>query len=297
MALELPNWLSDPAVDLAPFAKIRLVALDIDGTLIGSEAESVFEKIRSLHRQLQSQVALTIATGRTFTGASEHLRKLPISRSTPIVLYNGAVVLSLDGVIAIEHGCLPINTLPNVLNSVPQGSASVYAYYSGIGVFGARETVFGWSNTHSPSRETNGLSVQWQSEWISNTDLPPTTIIVTDSCRTTLQQVRLSFGSCVGLSVTSSGGPYLEFRATGYDKGSALSVVASRLALSPSEILALGDNDNDAEMLQWAGIGVAVSRASQLACLSANFVCHHGAAGAVVEVLRLIKHAKRFHSR
>jgi hypothetical protein len=99
------------------------------------------------------------------------------------------------------------------------------------------------------------------------------------------------------LSCTTSGYSYLEVRPAGVNKGLGLSVAAEHLGLDRSEVLAVGDNDNDAEMLNWAGIGVAVSSASQTAISNSRYVCGngHGVLAGAVEVMRLVNQAKRYY--
>ena len=98
-----------------------------------------------------------------------------------------------------------------------------------------------------------------------------------------------------GIDVTTSGSSFLEIRPRGSGKAIALSFVASRLGLSSDRVLAIGDNDNDADMLRWAGVGVAVAAASEEAVASANYMCHYGVGRGVVEILRLIRSARRYY--
>ena len=67
--------------------------------------------------------------------------------------------------------------------------------------------------------------------------------------------------------------------------------VAACQHLSKEQILAMGDNDNDASMLSWAGIGVAVESASDLAKKESNYIAKGVIEGAI-EVLRLVRIAK-----
>src|SRR4051794_14282271 len=76
---------------LRPFASIRLVAADLDGTLFPAPlAEKVQHAIRSLRHY---KVRFTLATGRTFSGARELYERLRLPSGTPLVLYNGSIVV------------------------------------------------------------------------------------------------------------------------------------------------------------------------------------------------------------
>ena len=56
---------------------------------------------------------------------------------------------------------------------------------------------------------------------------------------------------------------YLEILPLGVSKGAALSVLLEMEGISPEEVVAIGDAPNDREMLELAGIGVAVANAAQ----------------------------------
>ncbi|MCA1696625.1 MAG: Cof-type HAD-IIB family hydrolase, partial [Actinobacteria bacterium] len=102
-----------------------------------------------------------------------------------------------------------------------------------------------------------------------------------------------TLGRSNGVTVTQSSASYLEIRPKGADKGSALSLVASSYGFGPEEVLAIGDNDNDAEMLRWAGCSVSVANATPAALLASDYVTRGAAGEGVVEAMRLLIDARR----
>ena len=96
------------------------------------------------------------------------------------------------------------------------------------------------------------------------------------------------------MSFTCSGASYIEIRPENSNKGAALEYVTKAQNLSKEEVLAIGDNDNDSELLVWAGIGVAISNASEAAIASSDYICRRGVAEGAIEVLRVVKEARRF---
>ncbi|MGD0581221.1 MAG: HAD-IIB family hydrolase, partial [Bryobacteraceae bacterium] len=99
------------------------------------------------------------------------------------------------------------------------------------------------------------------------------------------------------VSCTASGTRYIEVRPVGSDKGAALARAAELLGILREQVLAIGDSDNDVEMLRWAGVGVSVAGASAMALAGSRFVCRHAVVAGVIEVLRLIRQARRYASR
>lgn len=87
-----------------------------------------------------------------------------------------------------------------------------------------------------------------------------------------------------------TGKTFLEIMNHRVNKGEALAMVASRMGVSLSQVVAIGDGDNDIEMIKKAGIGVAVANGSPRLCLQASHVAFSndddGPAWFVADLLR-----------
>ncbi|MFT3889058.1 MAG: HAD family hydrolase [Arachnia sp.] len=64
-----------------------------------------------------------------------------------------------------------------------------------------------------------------------------------------------------GCEVSTSGAPFLEVAAGGVTKATGLARIASTFGIGPEEVVAFGDNRNDVELIAWAGLGVAMGNA------------------------------------
>ena len=93
------------------------------------------------------------------------------------------------------------------------------------------------------------------------------------------------------LYITSSVHQLLELSHRDAGKHSGVRFVADLLGISPSEIAAFGDGDNDADMLSFVGCGIAVENASPSCLAAADFVtAHHredGVAHGIYNILKL----------
>jgi hydroxymethylpyrimidine pyrophosphatase-like HAD family hydrolase len=87
------------------------------------------------------------------------------------------------------------------------------------------------------------------------------------------------------ISVIPSHAYLVEGLPAGVNKGDGLAWLADYYHLSATQVMAVGDNDNDVPMLQWAGVGVAVGNASPLARTAADWIAppvsEDGAAAAI----------------
>ncbi|MGB3733299.1 Cof-type HAD-IIB family hydrolase [Microbacterium sp.] len=99
----------------------------------------------------------------------------------------------------------------------------------------------------------------------------------------TLQSLGLT-----GFEATLSGAPFVEVMAAGVTKATGVAQVCARLGIDSSEVLAFGDALNDLEMLRWAGHGVAVANALELVREGADEVAPSNAEDGVAQVIERI---------
>lgn len=91
-----------------------------------------------------------------------------------------------------------------------------------------------------------------------------------------------------GFAVTHSGAPFLEVLAEGVSKAWGLERLCARLGVAREEVLAFGDAPNDAEMLAWAGRGVAMGNAEPEALAAADEVTATNAQDGVAAVIERV---------
>jgi Cof subfamily protein (haloacid dehalogenase superfamily) len=87
------------------------------------------------------------------------------------------------------------------------------------------------------------------------------------------------------MHVTKSLPYFLEFASAGVTKGSGLDFLAGRLGFTPERTVAFGDGENDVELIQWAGYGVAVANAHERVKAAADWICPPAAEEGVASVL------------
>lgn len=300
-----------PLAELAPFAEIRLIALDVDGTLLSPKAEEPGTLVTALRTlpHYRYKVGITIATGRAYAGALPAIKSLNPSQLFPIIIYNGSVtvnlvtnrvldrhIISQDLVLQINevasahelhslvYECTP--TVPMGLGSHPSRHAPpVLEWVSGFGQEKGRTWV----------KDPNGLNISWSHQsYQAAMDGATAVIIPTAGRAKAANNARRELHGINGISVTASGPQYIEIRPNGVDKSTALQHLAVRLGITQKQIAAVGDSENDVEMLRWAGCGVCVADASQRAIDASDFLSRYNGSGGVVELLQTIRQARRY---
>lgn len=302
MPRSLPSW--DAALtELEPFSRATLVVTDIDGTLVMPEARDVGQSISDVQRRLRryrkNQVVLTVATGRTLAGVQPILNALELRRGTPMILYNGSVIVTYLEEHLLLRKIIPIEICNRILDRCWRTRATVRTYtiyddHVDSPLEPLREQVRGWG---LQAKEPNQMPV---------IDLPvgrpyddivgPSAILISldRDGSSSGDRLRAFLARLSEVTVTSSGSSFLEIRPAGSNKGAALAVLTAHLGVALQNTIAIGDNDNDAELLATAGIGVVVSGSSAGASTAADYVCRLGAAKGTLEVLRLIKESRRY---
>jgi Cof subfamily protein (haloacid dehalogenase superfamily) len=298
---ELPGALS-PLFELEKFSKIKLIVFDLDGTLLKSPTGTPGERILKLQRsRYLTDARVTVATGRTFAGASKVLEALGEPSQTPVVLYNGSIVLQPENKHLIAQRSIPPHACDRIVRAGLAASAEIFVYQfldlSNV----PDSTQLDWRNfervSHyggsiKPAVEFNGMPLL---PGTLPTMQPVTAILLLPGADTDIDELTRDIMEVREVSLTSSGGKYLEIRPTGSSKAVGMDDLARSLGISADEVLAVGDNDNDVELLDWAGIGVAVKGSSPLAQQACNFVTRFGAERGAIEVLDLVRRAKRLN--
>jgi Cof subfamily protein (haloacid dehalogenase superfamily) len=299
--IELPGHFA-PLEELVPFSHVHLVAFDLDGTLLKTPDQAPGERVKQLGGSAKSfGVRLTLATGRTLTGAQNTLSALGDLGSTPIILYNGSLVIQPGPRRIIAHRQIDASIVKKVVSAGRQSDSDLFIYSvdadkddSSIEL-SSWETVRFSGSSSPPDCEFNGMPVLLLNE--AEIPGPATAILVLlrpDKDQAALKEFLTAIPE---ISITSSGQSYIEVRPFGSSKAAGMADVARCLNLQQSDVLAVGDNDNDVELLEWAGIGVAVKGASPSAMAVSDYVSHYGAERAAIEVLDLVRKAKRLNRK
>lgn len=320
MLKPLPRHIENSVEDLKPFAKIRLVVADLDGTLLTPEESLIWEEILKFKNRINHyNTKLTIATGRTLHGVKSIIEFLEIQKGIPIVLYNGSLVIINGTFQTIVKKTIPLETLKQILKLTKGGSVQILAYfYEGDSLREKTpsskdfEYVLGWSEIERPEHEFNKMPVKWLDwedsptrpssllAWLDWENSPAPSSLLAILIDTTSDVaggdlIEKAVNKISGITVTRSGTRFLEIRPVGSDKGRAIEESCSSLGYRREEILAIGDNDNDAELLAWAGIGVAVKSSSKKAFDSSDYICEYDSTRGAIEVLRLVRDARRYY--
>jgi Cof subfamily protein (haloacid dehalogenase superfamily) len=289
----LPSALAHPS-ELEQFAKVELIAFDLDGTLIRQPNDVPGTKLAGLLTRLRGErVHVTLATGRTYAGASRVVGSVEILRKIPLVLYNGSVVMHSDGTTIVSSTAIDLDAVTSVIDMSAEVGADVllYCVQDHVANIGETERVYYLGKNQAPGVEFNGMHVHLG--WSRLAAETAVAMLISSSDPSILPALRKRLSAINLISVTHSGNKYIEIRPARSTKESGIARLAASLNVARAHVLAVGDNDNDVELLKWAGIGVCVANASAEAMAASRYITHYGAADGAIEVLDLVRRAQR----
>ena len=223
---------------------------------------------------------MIVATGRMVQSARRVLE--PAGSTAPLVCYQGAAVISPDGTWLL-HEPIPLLLAREAIEAVQAEGygLNVYVddelYVSEVTPEAERYATFQQIELH-----TVGSILDWL-------DRPPTKLVVIgDPHALDELGVRMRKQFDGRLWVTKSLPFFLEFADEGISKASGMGFLAERLGFSRERTVAFGDGENDLDLIEWGGFGVAVENAVPLVKEIADWVCPPAAEEGVAQVIEAV---------
>lgn len=242
---------------------VKLVALDIDGTIVRHSETLPSPRVSAAIARLHAEgIVVVLASGRMFPGTAQVARHLGLTQ--PVICQQGCSIHTLDGTTLHEfpierRAALDIVGYARELNhpyewfnplryvvSRQTPSAAEYARLSGIDAeyvdfpehSGVSPTGVGIISSSAEANTIHRALVSRHAESLHLLDFPAVTVAV----------------------------------ASEANKGHALSLICSDLGIDRHQTVAIGDSVNDAAMLAWAGRGIALGHSDRYALDAADEV-------------------------
>jgi Cof subfamily protein (haloacid dehalogenase superfamily) len=251
---------------------VRLVAIDMDGTLLPTFAQVISSRTaRALKAAQEAGITVAIATGRRTAYTTPLLEGLGLRADTPLITSNGAVVRTLGGD-SLDRSQLPSETSRGLCQLLRPFGALVFTFDRP----GRGELVL------EDLEQANGRIALWvEANRNAIEVVKPLEDALVDgndpiqgmvcggvsSMRQAEQAIKASEWSgsceCVRTEYPARDISILDLLPQGVSKGWALQKLAVLLGVGRKETMAIGDNWNDVDMLEWAGQGVMMGNAAQ----------------------------------
>jgi Cof subfamily protein (haloacid dehalogenase superfamily) len=251
---------------------VRLVAIDMDGTLLPTFAQVIsLRTAQALKAAQEVGITVAIATGRRTAYTTPLLEGHGLREDTPLLTSNGAVIRTLGGD-SLGRNQLPSHTARGLCKLLRPFGALVFTFDR----LGRGELVL------EDLEQANGRIALWveANRNVIEVVKPLEDALVdgedpiqgmvcggVTAMRQAEQAIKASewAGSCECLKTEYPARDItiLDLLPPGVSKGSALEKLAALLGMDRTETMAIGDNWNDVAMLEWAGQGVLMGNAAQ----------------------------------
>ncbi|KAG1648066.1 Dipeptidyl aminopeptidase 4 [Nymphon striatum] len=233
--------------------EVRLVATDLDGTLLRSD-ETISDRTFEVFAQAQAAgVTVVAATGRGPMALPAFAQPGIIEMA---VCSNGAAVVDLMTGAIVERNDLAGRSVEAVFAEVRSAlPGSYFAWESAAG--------FGWD----PSFAAHGQILIDSYAKSNSIPLDPSVpvskaFVAHDELGYDELSQQVKDIITVDAEVTSAGLPFVVVTAANVTKASTLNRLCTRKGIEAAEVVAFGDSWNDLDMLTWAGLGVAMANAN-----------------------------------
>ncbi len=246
---------------------VKLVAMDIDGTLLTS-SRTISPATRIAIRQvLDRGVRIVLVTGRSFSHARPFAEELGLP--TPLILHNGALVKDLAGRVLQAH-LLESETAREIIRRARRHQVDLICFEDPEGE--GRAVIESVAPQNEPLLRY--LS-RWQRppervpdlfRYVDHPVLALTTVDRWAKIERFADQLEREFGGRARVLRTGyrrRDVMLLDVIAPHSSKARALDRLARQWGIAPSEIMVIGDNRNDLEMLAYAGLGVVMGNADE----------------------------------
>jgi Cof subfamily protein (haloacid dehalogenase superfamily) len=249
-------------------AVIRLAAFDLDNTLIGRDLTLSPRVKAAVARALARGVVVTIATGRGIWPTAQFAAELGLT--APLICFQGGLVYDFRAQRILHETRLAPVVIPAIVRLAAERGWSLefetpYVIYLQRG--------FTHSELLMDLLKTANLG--WVDDFL--TELPETPhkflLSVSDPAQRDplAAELRAAWDQRLArLTIVPSHPVLVEGIPDGLSKAVGLAWLAEQRGIRPEEVMAVGDYNNDVEMLEWAGLGVAMADGSPAALKAAD---------------------------
>ena len=274
----------------------RLLALDLDGTLLNPDSEVSAADADAVRRAMETGAAVLYATGRGYHSTSLVMDHLPMPAY--LALHNGALVLDPSGA-ELWRTAMDARAIAATLPPVRAAGLHPMLYAGVAGGAGKEVRLVLEEAAHRSPYTQSYLSKKARIlDVVADVAVAAQRGVlgmVSFGTRAEVEAGAAALAHLDGRIVswwgTAPSADALEAVAPGGTKGHALRRLTERLGLAPRDVLAIGDNSNDLDMLRYAGTAVAMGNATPEARAAAHFVTASNAEAGVAAALQRVRSA------
>lgn len=270
--------------------KYKLIAIDMDGTFLNEERQITERNLKAVKKAAELGTKVVISSGRIPSALRYIIKDMP--KNQPIIACNGSIILDHNHK-EIAYGAMDNNSLITMIDILRKDfKDTFFSFFS--------EDIIYSEKLHPFAEKFNEynltLPVEYRMElkmirdaksFILECSPRISKFEIYDDNTINVKAIRDRFETLFDVEIVSSGLSGIEITNKGLSKGSSLEVLAKHYGYSLEECIAVGNDENDIEMIKKAGLGVAVCNAKDYVKSVANYITirdnDHDAISEVIE--------------
>lgn len=254
---------------------MQLLAFDLDGTTLRNHSAVPQENLLALRQAGARGVILVPATGRIFSFIPREI--LSLEHVGYLICANGAAIYDRATGKSIYENSIPNQKALEVYNCLQRHCVYTELYIEGIAYTEMQSKPQAIRQFHMQQVNTFFLDKDFTytsslSELLEGSPVRPEKINLPYIPKALRAKIMADLKKIDGIKLTSSIPDNIEINNATATKGTALKWLTAHLHLSQNQVMAIGDNGNDVEMLEFAGVSVAMQDGAKAALQAAKFL-------------------------
>lgn len=232
----------------------KLIAIDCDGTLLTDNKELTEMTIETI-KKASNKVKIVITTARAFYRVEEYLKKMDLLKDEQFTIcFNGGSIIENKSKQEIKSCTFNAEEVKELIELSKEFKTQILLYaFNSLIVENIPEKFRNNKNINFETMKLEDLEVNkysiYKIVFLNNPEK------ITEMRKIMPEEIKIKY------EVTSSVPEYIEFVPKGITKDKALEILCNKLNIERHEVIAIGDAENDINMLKFAGTGIAMGNA------------------------------------
>ena len=247
---------------------IKLIASDIDGTLVTDDKRLLPETAKAILRFEQTGGIFVIASGRPLKGIMKYADELEMSKyGGYIISFNGSFILDLGHLKPLVKRFIDVDTAREVVRTADRYNMSITTYSEGTAITQRATDRYFMLET-----SINELEIKYTESLVDYITFPVPKFLITGEPKDLEEYEKILNNELNNVTVFRSEPFFLEIVPKSVNKGTSLDIIRKHLDLKKDSVIAFGDGFNDVSLLESAGLGIAMKNAQAPVIKAADYV-------------------------
>lgn len=244
--------------------RYKMLAIDMDGTFLNEERNITEKNLIAVRKAAEAGIKVVLCSGRIPSLIKPYIEYMP--KNQPIIAGNGSVILDHNNK-EVYNETLDKNTVFTIVDILRKEYDDVYYHFFDRDAICSEkmgnviQRLYELNNNFPREYRLEFRIIGDTKKYIENNDSKISKIEICDVETNLLKEIRKRFEKIEEIEIVGSGNDGIEITKKGLSKGSSLEFLAKYYGYSIDECIAVGNDENDIEMIKKVGLGIAVKNA------------------------------------